>query len=182
MRIADIIQNKVQISDVPIEVSTRIERFLFMEARILDAEDYTTWLTLVTKDIHYWAPTLQNRYITDKVGVAKADRMAFFDDHYRDLERRVKRFNQPTAWTENPAIRHTHIISNVEAFKTDKPDEFLVHSTFVNFRSSRETDEDTIYGRRKDILVVDKNSFKIAKRTIIMAQNVLMSKNINTLL
>jgi len=181
MEIADIIHEKYRVSDVSLELSFKIERFLFMEARVLDAEDYTLWLSLMTEDIHYWAPTLQNRYLTDKVGVIKEDRMAFFDDHYRDLERRVKRFNQPTAWTENPSIRHVHMISNVEAFKTEKSDEFLVHSTFVSFRSSRETDEDTIYGRRKDILRVDGDSFKIAKRIIIMAQNVLMSKNINTL-
>jgi len=180
MEIADII-NKVALADAPEAISKKIEKFLLMEARLLDAEDYTTWFTLIAKDIHYWVPTMQNRYLNDKIGVIRSERMAFFDDHYRDLERRVKRFNQPTAWTENPAIRHVHLISNIECFATENPDEFLVHSAFVNYRSSRETDEDTIFGRRKDILRKDGDSFKIAKRTILMAQNVLKSKNINTL-
>lgn len=180
MTIAQVLENKETTGYSSKSISESIERFLLMEARMLDMEQYSEWFELMTEDIHYWSPALHNRIVADKEGVISRDRMAFFDDRYIDLQRRVERFKQPTAWTENPRIRHVHVISNIESFATENPDEFVAHSVFVNYRSSRETDVDCLFGRRKDLLRVNGDGFKIARRTILLAQNVLLSKNINT--
>jgi len=180
MLIADIFQIKPDAEYAPDTVGRDITRFLIMEARLLDVEDYPGWFDLMADDIHYWVPVSQNRQISDRGGVVAEGRMSYFDDHYQDLQRRVERFKQPTAWTENPRIRHVHLVSNIEAYTTEKTDEFLVQSVIINYRSSREIDVDSIFGRRQDILRVHGSSFKIAKRTVLLSQNVLLTKNINT--
>ncbi|MFC3050666.1 3-phenylpropionate/cinnamic acid dioxygenase subunit beta [Kordiimonas pumila] len=180
MMIADITTVDATRQKVVPSLHHTLEQFLYAEARLLDSEAYDAWFALVTEDIHYWMPSMENRYRDDREGVFHESRMAFFDDYHKDLARRVKRFGVPTAWTENPRVRHLHTISNVEAFHTKKANEYEVHSVFVNYRNSRETDTETIFGRRQDILREVSGSLKIARRTILVAQNVLLAKNINT--
>ena len=38
-----------------------VQQFLFREARLLDACRYGEWLKLLTDDIHYWMPVIENR-------------------------------------------------------------------------------------------------------------------------
>ncbi|MBS1130830.1 MAG: Aromatic-ring-hydroxylating dioxygenase, beta subunit, partial [Proteobacteria bacterium] len=56
------------------------------------------------------------------------------------------------------------------------------HSSFVNYRSRVEKDNDLLVGRREDVLRADGDSFKLARRKIIITQSVLMAKNLNTFL
>ncbi len=57
-----------------------------------------------------------------------------------------------------------------------------MHSTFVNYRSRVEKDNDLLVGRREDVLRADGDSFKLVRRKIIITQSVLMAKNLNTFL
>jgi ethylbenzene dioxygenase beta subunit len=158
----------------------RIEQFLFFEARLLDSERWADWLALMTPDIHYWMPAIENRRRADRLGAYGPGRGAYFDDCHLDLGRRVARFMQPSAWAEDPPTRHVHVISNVEAYCTNVEDEYAVHSVFVNYRSRGETDNDLLFGRREDILRQVNGDLRIARRKIVITQSLLMSKNINT--
>ena len=158
----------------------RIEKFLAREARLLDSEAWDAWLALVTEDIHYWMPAAENRRRADKLGAYEPARGAYFDDNHRDLTIRVARFKQPSAWAEDPATRHVHVVSNVEALLTERPDEFRVYSTFVNYRSRGEHDNDLLLGRRDDVLRVVDGELRIARRTVLITQSLLMAKNLNT--
>ncbi len=162
------------------DIELKITHFLYREARLLDTENYPSWLALMTEDIHYWMPVQENRNRKDSAGTFCTNRMAFFDDSYRELKRRVDRFVMPTAWAEDPRTRHVHSISNIEVFTTENPMEYEVHSVFTNYRNTREIDQDIIMGRRKDLLRQVEGEYYIAKRLILIAQNVLLSKNINT--
>lgn len=162
------------------DVAHVIERFLFREARLLDGEHWEEWLSLMTPDIHYWMPAIENRRRADRLGAYGQGRGAYFDDSYADLARRVARFVQPSAWAEDPPTRHVHVISNVEAYRAMTDDEFIVHSVFVNYRSRGESDNDLLLGRREDVLREIEGKLRIARRKIIITQSLLMSKNINT--
>lgn len=162
------------------DTAHRIEQFLFHEARLLDTEAWEEWLALVTQDIHYWMPAIENRRRADRLGAYGAGRGAYFDDDHLDLQRRVARFIQPSAWAEDPPTRHVHVISNVEALDTDVDGEYRVHSVFVNYRSRGEADNDLLLGRREDILRNTKDGLRIARRKIVITQSLLMSKNLNT--
>lgn len=164
------------------ETAHRIEQFLFREARLLDSEAWEQWLALLTDDIHYWMPAIENRRRADKLGAYAPGRGAFFDDNHLDLERRVARFKQPSAWAEDPPTRHVHVISNVEALHGAAQDEFIVHSVFVNYRSRGEADNDLLLGRREDLLRLVDGDFRIARRKIVITQSLFMSKNLNTFL
>ncbi|MCP3725894.1 3-phenylpropionate/cinnamic acid dioxygenase subunit beta [Paraburkholderia sp. CNPSo 3272] len=162
------------------ETTYRIEQFLFREARMLDSERWEDWLALMTEDIHYWMPAIENRRRADKLGAYAPGRGAYFDDNHFDLQRRVARFMQPSAWAEDPPTRHVHVISNVEACPAEVDAEYRVHSVFVNYRSRGEADNDLILGRREDILRETEGGLRIARRKIVITQSLLMSKNINT--
>ena len=173
---------KATLNEVPVDREThhRVEQFLFREARLLDNERWDDWLALMAEDIHYWMPTMENRRRTDKNGAYALDRGALYNDNLQDLTRRVTRFKQPSCWAEDPPTRHAHVITGVEVFQGEKDGEFIVHSSFVNYRSRVEKDNDLLVGRREDVLRADGESFKIVRRKIIMTQSVLMAKNFNT--
>lgn len=162
------------------ELRDDIELFLIEEARLLDAEAWESWLALLTDDIHYWMPTIENRRRADKLGAWEPGRGAYFDDNHFDLSRRVARFKQPSAWAEDPPTRHVHVISNVEVFETPKADEYEVHSVFVNYRSRGESDNDMLMGRRVDVVRRVEGQWRLARRKVIITQSLLMAKNINT--
>jgi len=167
---------------VSAEIHRDVEQFLFREARILDEGDYEAWLGLLADDIHYWMPVIENRMRGDPKGTYGPDRVAYFDDNRTDLTRRVARFLSPAAWAENPATRHVHVITNVEVEPSDRDEEVIAHSVFVNYRNRGERDQDVLMGRRRDALRRSGTSWLLVKRRILFAQNVLLSKNINTFL
>lgn len=168
--------------DAPLqgEDHRNVERFLYREARLLDVENYTGWLELVDEDIHYWMPGLETRRRDDKRGPFAYGDLAYFDDTYAMLEVRVRRYTEPTAWADNPATRHAHLVSNVEAYATNDPSLVAVFSSFTNVRNRNEKDQDVIHGRREDVLRRHGDGFKLALRRIFIVQNILLSKNLNT--
>lgn len=170
--------------DIPVDREThhRIEQFLFREARLLDEERWDDWLALMTADIHYWMPTLENRRRADKAGPYGPDRGALYDDSLQDLTRRVTRFKQPSAWAEDPPTRHAHVISGVEAYEGERDGEYRVHSTFVNYRTRVDHDNYLLVGRREDVLRLGDNGLRLARRKIVITQSVLLAKNLNTFL
>ncbi|WP_183033121.1 3-phenylpropionate/cinnamic acid dioxygenase subunit beta [Cupriavidus sp. UME77] len=165
---------------VDLATAHRVQQFLYREARLLDSEAWSDWLALMADDIHYWMPAIENRRRADKLGAYGVGRGAYFDDNHFDLERRVARFRQPSAWAEDPPTRHVHVISNIEAYAGAADDEFIVHSVFVNYRSRGEADNDLLLGRREDVLRAHGEDFRIARRKIVITQSLLMSKNLNT--
>lgn len=160
-----------------------IDTFLKREARLLDSERYDDWLGMLADDIHYWMPAIESRRrANDRGATYLPGRMAFFDDYLEHLQKRVARFKQPTAWAEDPPTRHTHVISNVEAYAGDTDNEYLVYSTFVNYRSRVETDNDLLIGRRTDVIRRTPDGLRLARRTIVITQTILQAKNLNTFL
>lgn len=171
-------------AEIPVDAETQrqIELFLYREARLLDTERWDDWLALMAPDIHYWMPAMENRRRSDKKGAYQPDGGAYFNDNLLDLSRRIARFKQPSAWAEDPATRHAHVVSGIEVYQGVNPGEYTVHSTFVNYRSRVEKDNDLLVGRREDVIRAVEGGFQIARRTILITQAVLMAKNLNTFL
>ncbi|TAJ18422.1 MAG: 3-phenylpropionate/cinnamic acid dioxygenase subunit beta [Rugosibacter sp.] len=166
-----------------LEILKTIEQTLYREARLLDQERYKEWVGMLTDDIHYHMPGIENRYRRDKTEqVHDMTRMAFYDDNLEDLKKRLRRLETGTAWSEDPATRYTHLITNIEVVPTEKEDEMLVYSNFLAYRNRNEKDQDTLIGNREDIWRKTAEGYKLAKRMIILKQNVLLSKNLNVYL
>ncbi|HLV76430.1 MAG TPA: 3-phenylpropionate/cinnamic acid dioxygenase subunit beta [Marinobacter sp.] len=161
-----------------------VSRFLNYEYRLLDEERFEDWLNLMHEDIHYWMPGIENRRRENLLdqGFYGTDHMAYFDDNLRDLTRRVARFLQPSAWSENPPTRNVHQVSNVEVYHGENPDEYVVHSVVQSVRARGLDEEYVLYGRRQDLLVRSPEGFRIRKRLIVIPNATLKFKNINTFL
>ena len=166
-----------------LELIKTIEQTLYREARLLDQERYKEWVGMLTDDIHYHMPGIETRYRRDKTDqVHDLTRMAFYNDNLEDLKKRLRRLETGTAWSEDPATRYTHLITNIEVVPTEKEDEVLVYSNFLAYRNRNEKDQDTLVGNREDIWRKTADGYKLAKRMIILKQNVLLSKNLNVYL
>jgi 3-phenylpropionate/cinnamic acid dioxygenase small subunit len=85
------------------------------------------------------------------------------------------------AWAEDPPSRTRHLITNIEVEAGDTASELKVYSNYVVYRSRAETEQDFYVGAREDVLRRVGETWKIARRTIILDQNVLLAKNVSIL-
>jgi biphenyl 2,3-dioxygenase beta subunit len=166
------------------ELRQRIEDFLYLEAELLDDRKLREWLELLTDDMRYWMPIRHNPLerpedVSDEL--AKPGDGYYFDDDKQSLRVRVERVYAKNAWAEVPPSRTRHFISNVR-IKSDNGNELEAHSNFLVYRTRLEMDQDIFVGSKRDILRRVNDSFKIAKRTIILDQAVLNAKNISIFL
>jgi benzoate/toluate 1,2-dioxygenase beta subunit len=115
-------------SDDP-TVQDLAERDLFRgllerEARLLDRLQFREWLQLYTDECLYWVPGTPNG------GDPRREIAVMFDDRRR-LEDRVFRLTTGFAWSQAPSSRTVRMISNVEVFASENPDQRLVRSNFL---------------------------------------------------
>jgi 3-phenylpropionate/cinnamic acid dioxygenase small subunit len=161
-----------------------IEDFLYREADLLDERRYEDWLGLVADDIRYWMPMRRNVKLGDEAReFTRADRdINWFDEGKETLERRVKQIMTGVHWAEEPVSRISHLISNVQLLEfrpsAAAPAEIRVGCRFLVYRNRVETETDLLVGRREDVLRRAGCGRLIARRKIILDQNVLMAKNL----
>jgi 3-phenylpropionate/cinnamic acid dioxygenase small subunit len=157
-----------------------IEAFLYREVELLDERRYEDWLELFTEDAHYFMPMRRNvphdereREFT-RAGLD----VNWFDEGKDTLGRRVKQILTGIHWAEEPASRICHLISNVQVLPGPSPDEVAVKSRFLVYRNRVETETDFLVGKRDDVLRRVNGAWKIARRKIVLDQNVLLAKNL----
>ncbi|MCD5422697.1 3-phenylpropionate/cinnamic acid dioxygenase subunit beta [Rhodococcus pyridinivorans] len=156
-----------------------VEQFYYAEAALLDSHSYDQWIELFTEDIHYFMPirrTMSRRELHKEF--TKPGQMAFFDDDIQVLRARVRKLATGTAWAEDPPSRTRHIITNVRISET-AGSEMTVHSAFMLYRTRLKSEEDTWIGSRIDTLRRVDGDLKIANRTILLEQTLLLSRNLS---
>ena len=174
------------------EVIREVEQFLYREARLLDDRRFHEWLELFTADVRYWMPVRSNRYPKSSKAIAildpdryeeeelaKEDELAIFDETKETLDRRIARLDTGMAWAEDPPSRTRHLITNIEVEQGESESVLTVHSNFIVYRNRGETEQDFYVGGRLDVLRKVNGTWKIARRTIVLDQNVLLAKNVS---
>ncbi len=157
-----------------------IERQMYKEARLLDNEQMDEWVKTLSDDLIYWMPIRENYLRKHRQAEITPNRVALYDETIEEIKIRLIRNDSGMCWTEDPPTRHTYSISNVEAFETDIENEFEVQSVFTVYRSRFERDDNTLMGRRKDILRrKDNGDFELVGRLILIQQSTLLTKNLN---
>ena len=157
-----------------------VEEFLYMEAELLDERRYNEWIELIADDIHYHMPQRRNVKFGEqhRENTSADDEISWFDEGKRILAGRVRQINTGIHWAEEPLSRLRHIIANVQVLEVDG-DEVKVRSRFIVYRNRVQDEVDLFAGKREDTLRRDSETgWKIAKRLIILDQNVLLAKNI----
>ena len=94
------------------------------EARLLDRLQFREWLQFCADECLYWVPGTPNG------GDPRREIAVMFDDRRR-LEDRVFRLTTGFAWSQAPSSRTVRMISNVEVFASENPDQRLVRSNFL---------------------------------------------------
>ena len=161
-----------------------IEEFLYREADLLDERRYEDWLALIAEDVRYWMPMRRN------VKVGEAEReftragqdINWFDEGKETLTRRVKQILTGMHWAEEPVSRISHMVSNVRLIEVNpsaaEPAEVTVRCRFLIYRNRVETETDILVGKREDLLRRVDGQWQIARRKIVLDQNVLLTKNL----
>ncbi len=153
-----------------------VEQFLYREARMLDERLYTEWLGLLADDCSYLVPCRENvQAVRGEATVSIDDELAqiaYFEDDKLTLLAKALRLGTGTAWGENPASRTRRLVSNVEVSVAEAPDELLVHSNLVLYRSRRVDEVSQFVGGRRDILRRTEKGLLLAKRVVFLDMNI----------
>jgi len=158
-----------------------VEQFLYAEAALLDARRYRDWLGLLADDIHYWMPIRRNVTTADlDLEFTKPGEMAFFDDDRLMLEMRVRKLEAGSAWSEDPPSRSRHFVSNVRILGVEG-DEITLEAAFHLYRSRLNSEEDSWFGRRLDVLRRAGDSFRLARRHLFLDQTLILAANMSTI-
>lgn len=94
------------------------------EARLLDQHRYQDWLGLFARQCLYWVPATRDG------GDPRREVAVAFDDRRR-LEDRIYRLSTGAAWSQIPASRTVHAVTNVEVFAREPDAPLMVRSNLV---------------------------------------------------
>jgi 3-phenylpropionate/cinnamic acid dioxygenase small subunit len=170
-----------------IELKYEVECFLNREAYLLDNRRYREWLDLLADDLVYFMPMRRNVAFGEHdshENTRQGEGISWFDEDKWTLSKRVEQIETGTHYAEEPLSRVTHMISNVRLLDV-QPDaenatEVTVGSCFLLYQNRVEYETSTFVGRRTDILRLTGDSWKIARREIILDQNILLAKNLTS--
>ncbi|NUR29755.1 MAG: 3-phenylpropionate/cinnamic acid dioxygenase subunit beta [Kribbellaceae bacterium] len=163
-----------------------VSQFLIREARLLDDRQFDDWLTLLADDIRYVAPVRLARMPREEHKEFEPETGgAHFDESKADLEQRVRKLATGRAWSEVPASRARHLITNIEVGRTEDPSTYTARSNFLVYRTRGSTYQDSFVGTRQDLVrrrSAEYGDLEIAFRRILLDQTVLLGNNLSVFL
>ena len=163
-----------------------IEEFLYQEADLLDQRRFRDWLELLAEDLVYFMPIRRNVKFgqhAERENTRQGEGISWFDEDKWTLTKRVEQILTGVHYAEEPLSRVTHMVSNVRlldvAPSADDAQTVTVGCRFLVYQNRVEYESTTFIGRRTDTLRRAGNSWLIARREIILEQNVLLAKNLS---
>ncbi|MCC8945636.1 3-phenylpropionate/cinnamic acid dioxygenase subunit beta [Bradyrhizobium sp. Arg62] len=164
-----------------------VEDFYYHEADLLDDRRFRDWLELLTDDISYFMPIRRNVKFGQQAArenTKRGEGISWFDEDKWTLTKRVEQILTGVHYAEEPLSRITHMVSNVQ-IKGAQPDidaarELDVTSRFLVYQNRVEYETYIFVGRRNDALRLTDTGWKIARREILLEQNILLAKNLTT--
>jgi 3-phenylpropionate/cinnamic acid dioxygenase small subunit len=170
------------------ELKQNIEEFLYHEADLLDGRKFREWLDLLAEDLVYFMPIRRNVKFgehEERENTRQGEGISWFDEDKWTVTKRVEQILTGVHYAEEPLSRVTHMVSNVRLLdvkpSAEDPTEVTVGCRFLVFQSRVEYENYTFIGRRTDVLRRNGDSWLIARRELILEQNVLLAKNLSIL-
>lgn len=162
-----------------------VEDFLYAEADLLDERRFRDWLDLLAEDITYFMPVRRNVKFgqhAERENTKPGVGISWFDEDKWTLTKRVEQILTGVHYAEEPLSRICHMVSNVQIRNVtpslDDPREVVVRSRFLLYQNRVDYETYTFVGKRTDLLRSTPDGWKIARREIILDQNVLLAKNL----
>jgi 3-phenylpropionate/cinnamic acid dioxygenase small subunit len=159
-----------------------VEQFYSWEAKLLNDRRFEEWFDLLAEDIHYFMPIRTTRVMREAGReYSGIHEYAHFDDDVHMMRGRLRKITSDVSWSENPASRTRHIVSNVMVAEGETCGEYHVSSVFIVYRNRLERQVDIFAGERKDILRRTDSAvgFELTKRTILIDQSTILSNNLS---
>ena len=163
-----------------------VEDFLYMEADLLDQRKFREWIDLLAEDLVYFMTIRRNvKYgqHAEKENTRQGEGISWFDEDKWTLGKRVDQILTGVHYAEEPLSRVTHMVSNVRLLdvtpSAENPHEVTVGCRFLVYQNRVEYENYTFIGRRTDVLRRHGDSWLIARRELILEQNVLLAKNLS---
>ena len=162
-----------------------VEEFLYEEADFLDQRRYGEWLDLLADDLHYFMPMRRNVAFgthTEHESTRAGQDISLFDEDKWTLSKRVDQIMTGIHWAQEPLSRVCHFVTSIRLIAA-KPSvaaasEVGIGSRFIVYQNRVETETYLFAGRRNDLLRRDNGSWLLARREILLDQNVLLAKNL----
>lgn len=164
-----------------------VEDFYYHEADLLDERRFRDWLDLLADDITYFMPIRRNVKFGQhdaRENTKRGEGISWFDEDKWTLTKRVEQILTGVHYAEEPLSRITHMVSNVQ-IKGSRPEigearELDVSSRFLVYQNRVQYETYIFVGRRNDTLRLTEKGWKIARREILLEQNILLAKNLTT--
>jgi 3-phenylpropionate/cinnamic acid dioxygenase small subunit len=147
-----------------------------MEARLLDDGRFEEWLELLADDLEYVAPIEPE---VDGSLHPTGPTLTYFDDDLGLLQTRVMKIRTGLVQSEVPASRTVRIISNVIIEPADGAGGRPVSSAFLIYRHRHQRDVEIIAGHRDDLWRHEASGWRLARRRIRFAANVLPTQSLS---
>ena len=163
--------------DAPSRMCDEAQDFLYHEAELLDGGRFEEWLELLTEDVRYQMPVRVTRERGQGADVSPD--MQFFWEDRVTLGLRVQRLRTEFAWAEDPPSRTRHFVTNVRVRPADVRDEIDVRSYLLLYRNRGDSAQyDLLSGERHDRLRRVDGAWKLARRSFVVDQVVLGTRNL----
>ena len=163
-----------------------IEDFLYHEADLLDQRRFKDWLDLLAEDLVYFMPIRRNVKFgqhAERENTRQGEGISWFDEDKWTLTKRVEQILTGVHYAEEPLSRVTHMVSNVRLLdvspSVEDAHEVTAGCRFLVYQNRVEYESTTFIGRRTDRLRRVDGSWRIARRELILEQNVLLAKNLS---
>ena len=167
------------------ELTQEVADFLYREADLLDGRRFREWLDLLAEDLIYFMPIRRNVKFgqqADREDTRQGEGISWFDEDKWTLGKRVEQILTGVHYAEEPLSRVCHLVSNVRVLEArptpEVAEEVVVGSRFLIYQNRVEYENHTFIGRRTDTLRRAGEDWRIARREIILEQNVLLAKNL----
>ena len=96
-----------------------------------------------------------------------------FDDDKAPIALRVNRLLTGLAWADEPKSRSRHVIGNVRVRSGTTEGEWQADSVFIVHHGRGEHESHVFSGSRRDILRRHEDTFRIARRALVLDATVL---------
>jgi len=163
-----------------------IEEFLYHEADLLDQREFRAWLDLLAEDLVYFMPVRRNVKFgqhAERENTRQGEGISWFDEDKWTLTKRVEQILTGVHYAEEPLSRVTHMVSNVRLLdvvpSVEASEQVTVGCRFLVYQNRVEYESFTFVGRRTDVLRRAGDGWLIARREMLLEQNVLLAKNLS---
>jgi 3-phenylpropionate/cinnamic acid dioxygenase small subunit len=174
-------------NDAYYRLKADMEDFLYAEADLLDNRQFRDWLNLLADDITYFMPIRRNVKFgqhAQRENTVQGSGISWFDEDKWTLTKRVDQILTGVHYAEEPLSRVCHMVSNVQVRRVTPsladPREVEVRCRFLVYQNRIEYETYTFVGKRTDLIRNTPDGWKIARREILLDQNVLLAKNLST--